>query len=195
MLLSAPPSAAKHLQLCKSIHQLLTETPSLILHHTLQSSHLILHPKALQANPHIPAHIPPTSSELLATLRERITRFRNLSPSSTRVAQLKEPDGNLYEFLEGVLLRSIGSSRSATVEGMAIYDMRQGAGWEDVAEGGEAGEGEGDGAGGDVDEEVIDGREGVDDDQSERREFRPDFPVKECAVDPGQDLLIVTEVE
>jgi hypothetical protein len=171
----------------------LTETPSLILHHTLQSSHLILHPKALQANPHIPAHIPPTSSDLLATLRERITRFRNLTPSSTRVAELKEPDGNLYEFLEGVLLRSIGSSRSATVEGLAIYDMRHGAGWEDVTEG--AGANDGDTDGGEVDEEIIDGREGVDDDQSERKEYRPEFPVKECAIDPGQDLLVVTEVE
>lgn len=92
-------------------------------------------------------------------------------------------------------MRSIGSSRNGAIKGLAIYDMRNGSGWEDVpADGMDAGNVTDDGEADDG-PVIIDARQGVDDDQSERREYTPNFPISEIAVDPGQDLLIVTEVE
>jgi hypothetical protein len=88
---------------------------------------------------------PLTSAEMLATLSDRLDRFASLRPLGSSSVKLEDRKGSLYEYLEGVLLRSI-SVDGARSHQMAVYDLRDlvadpaGAAAETEAE--EAGEGE-----------------------------------------------------
>ena len=115
------------------------------------------------------------------------------------MVQFKEEEGNLYEYLEGVLMRGIKpwfvGPRTAVSREVAFYDLRQLGEWEDepisesVEQGGEDG-----GNGVIVEEESV---EEVDEEQlgrDIRRSKKFDFAISEFAVDPGQDLLVLVEV-
>jgi hypothetical protein len=170
----------------------LTTNANLQLHYTLQCHSLSLNPNVFVASSNINL-IPPSPAKLLGDLRERITRFHNFTPKSRQTIPFGEPEGRLYEFLEGVLLRGVaptGSGAAATrvlPKEVAVYDLRRVNEWEDVTTeiGTEAGDG------GATEDTVVDEEE-VEDPVRVVKSF--DFEVAEFAVDPGQDLLVVVEV-
>lgn len=93
----------------------------------------------MQIPPSVLASTP--ASTLLSTLRERVTRFRNISPSSTYIVELEADEGRLYEYLEGVLLRGSGipqrpqtGRRSATPlpSAVTVYDLTVEKEWETI---------------------------------------------------------------
>jgi hypothetical protein len=105
--------------------------------------------------------------------------------------EFEEPEGRLYEYLEGILLRGISKFGRGLPREIAIYDLRKIGEWEDVSDAptprptsSEAGEEE--------DDEIGDGEEGEV--SGIRHVKKYDFVVAEFAVDPGMDLLVVTEV-
>jgi hypothetical protein len=129
----------------------------------------------------------------LSTLRERLKGWREFKPRSETTYELSEPEGRLYEYLEGVLLRGVGDRASQPRE-VAVYDLRKVGEWVDE-EGEEEGEaqreGEGIEAGSGVRSRVeLENEEDVD----IRRSKRFGFQVGEFAVDPGLDLLVLIEV-
>lgn len=117
-----------------------------------------------------------TSGALLSKLRERLTRFRNLTPSSTSHIHLGENESRLYEYLEGVLLRSVSVRRSTQ---LAVYDLRKETEWEDTAD------------------TIAGDEEAIEDADLDAMEVRTvltfPFNISEMAVDPGQDLLVIAE--
>ncbi|KAL7425252.1 hypothetical protein Q5752_000940 [Cryptotrichosporon argae] len=121
---------ARCFRLCRALHDLLASSSLLNLQQTLALNHLLLNPRALLP-PADPALAPPSSAALLSALRERLTRARNLAPRAARVVRFSEPDGRLYEYLEGVLLRGV-EEPSGAVHELAVYDLRQADEWEDV---------------------------------------------------------------
>jgi len=99
-----------------------------------------------------------------------------------------EPEGRLYEYLEGTLMRGVGGSRSLPRE-VAFYDLSKVGEWEDLGEG----------SADMVVDEVIDETDGqgINKDEEKdgvRRTKRFGFEVAEFAVDPGMDLLVLVEV-
>lgn len=175
----------------------MTTNANLQLHYTLQCHSLTLNPNVFVASPNINL-IPPAPAKLLADLRERITRFHNFTPKSRQTIPFGEPEGRLYEFLEGVLLRGVaptGSGAAATrvlPREVAVYDLRRVNEWEDIST--ETGT---DAAGEPSGQAVEDAMEAEDEEEVEDpvRAVKPyDFEVAEFAVDPGQDLLVVAEV-
>ncbi|ORY34688.1 hypothetical protein BCR39DRAFT_462572 [Naematelia encephala] len=201
-------SLTRSYRLCKSLNELLTGSTDLSLQHTLQTSSLILNPLSRLPDPSNPKHNPTTKYELLSTLRERLTRFRNLAPKRMEKFDVNEPEGNLYEYLEGVLMRSVGGGRRGGRIG--FWDLRrvgEDSEWEDVHGGinevdgggegeevgegglGEGGVGVGDGVG---DLGLGEGQQEIEDRVKRVKSFG--FDVAEFAVDPGQDLLVLVEV-
>jgi hypothetical protein len=170
--------------------------------YTLQCQSLTMNHHALVPSSNINL-VPPTPARLLNDLRERITRFHNFTPKSRQTIPFGEPEGRLYEFLEGVLLRGVNprgvTGSRALPRDVAVYDLRRLGDWEDIPSGeGSAGDSmdveEVGGGVGDKDEEgsVVDGD--TVDGETVRTIKRFDFEVAEFAVDPGQDLLVVVEV-
>lgn len=77
-----------------------------------------------------------------------MTRFRNISPSSSYLVELEADEGRLYEYLEGVLLRGSGipqrsqaGRRSSTPlpSAVTVYDLTVEKEWETIEVGNEAG--------------------------------------------------------
>lgn len=191
-------------QLCKRIHESLSSSSPIQLHHALMCNSLTLNPLALAppSNAHAPVA---TSASVLSVLRERITRLRHFRPKTTNEIPFEEAEGRLYEYLEGILLRGISPTRRSLPREMAVYDLRKVSEWEDMADaessipGGSVNGNEGIHA---REEDIEDGTviingdldEDEEEDEKVRRTHRFDFELSEFAVDPGQDLLVVTEV-
>ena len=179
----------------------MTTNANLQLHYTLQCHSLSLNPNVFVASSNINL-IPPAPAKLLGDLRERITRFHNFTPKSRQTIPFGEPEGRLYEFLEGILLRGVaptGSGLAATrvlPKDVAVYDLRRLNEWEDVETETSPGTGPEGGVVGLRGEEVVIDNEG--DAEAEDDPVRTvkafDFEIAEFAVDPGQDLLVVVEV-
>jgi hypothetical protein len=93
----------------------------------------------------------------------------------------------LYEYLEGILMRGVVRGGRELPREIAFYDIRKVGEWEDVADGATS-----------VPTESVEGSdEGTEDGAEEagiRKTKKFDFDVAEFAVDPGQDLLVLTEV-
>lgn len=165
------------------------------LRNLLQTSSLILNPNALlpdAVNPHL---VPPSKAQLLDTLRERLTRFRSFSPKSEETVKFQEYEGRLYEFLEGVLVRSVPIPYSRQIGNeIGVYEFGKMGEWEDVKN--KLGDGR-DGGGKDRDEddamdEIID----IEEDEefgNIRRTHKFGFQMLDFAFDPGQDLFVVAE--
>jgi len=126
---------------------------------------------------------------MLATVRERLTRFRNFVSKSTNEIEFRENEGNLYEYLEGLLIRGVNpvvvGNRLVSKE-LAVYDLRKLAEWEDDPDA-------------PVDENVEPEEDVEETTESEagqdiRTAKRFNFEISEFAVDPGQDLLVIVEV-
>ena len=149
---------------------------------------------------------------MLSTLRERVTRFRNFNPRQTTPIEFAEPEANLYEYLEGVLLRGVTRrnarlTRTLRPTEVAVYDIRKLSEWEDepVDKGVNSRSGDGDenGARGGIvgnedgeGEEIEKVEETTESEAGEalRTSKKFDFEVAEFAVDPGMDLLVLVEV-
>ncbi|KAL1412093.1 hypothetical protein Q8F55_003090 [Vanrija albida] len=197
-------------RLCKRIHEVLADSAAVSLQVTLLANKLSINPNATRARPDLLAQRPLTSAEMLATLRDRLERFRTVSPASWSVVRLKEGEGSLYEYLEGVLLRT-KDGRGRKSNELAVYDLRAA----DTSMAQKAGRGEADQteekkpAEEEEEEcEIVDHDEALADadgwtdvesvaanELDVRREHRFRFPIYEVAVDPGQDLLILVEVQ
>lgn len=115
---------------------------------------------------------------------------------------MKEPEGRLYEYLEGILLRGVDGSRGASIRlprELAVYDLRKLGEWEDEHE--EEDEEdmgvEGDASGGAQaeDEEEHDVVDEEDLASTLRTCKKFNFTISEFAVDPGQDLLVLVEIK
>jgi hypothetical protein len=126
------------LQINRAFNNFITTNTALLLHATL-------HKYALQIPPSVLASTP--AATLLSTLRERVTRFRTLSPASSYLVDLEADEGRLYEYLEGVLLRGSGipqrapGRRGATPlpSAVTVYDLTVEKEWETIEVSNEAG--------------------------------------------------------
>lgn len=176
-------------QLCKELNEFLTMSSAISLHHTLLSNSLLLNPNSLIV-PDNPNLAPPSSASMLSTVRERLTRFRNFVSKSTNDIEFRENEGNLYEYLEGLLIRGVNpvvvGNRLVSKE-LAIYDLRKLAEWEDDPDADPA------------DAEVAEEEDVEETTESEagkdiRTAKRFDYEISEFAVDPGQDLLVIVEI-
>ena len=190
--------ASADLQLCKDLNTFLIGSSPINLHLTLQQNSLLLNPAALLA-PSNPDLKPPTSASLLSTLRERLTKFRNFTPKATNSVEFKEAEGNLYEYLEGVLVRGVEPwlrGGRMVNDKVAVYDLRKLSEWEDeevIDSDGGAGSVTGSGTPNADEEEVVDTTESeVGEEMRTLHKFN--FEIAEIAVDPGQDLLVIVEV-
>ncbi|EIW71369.1 hypothetical protein TREMEDRAFT_27933 [Tremella mesenterica DSM 1558] len=192
-------SLTKCHRLCKRLLDLLSTNSSVRLHHTLLCNSLILNPNVFRPTQNL-HHVPPSTAYLLDTLRERVTRFRTLASKNRNRLEFAEPEGRLYEYLEGVLLRGVGGSRGSLPTEIAVYDLRKLDEWEDqletnglVSDGNEIGMNGGNRGSrtrtgmrlGEEQEEEI---EGI------RTTHKFPFEIAEFSVDPGSDLLVVVEL-
>ncbi|CAK9784540.1 hypothetical protein CC85DRAFT_283040 [Cutaneotrichosporon oleaginosum] len=172
-------------RLCKELHAFLTQSAAINLRHTLLANSLHLNPFAMQANPNMPRQMPLTSAKILAHLRETLTRFRNVAPKSTSTVRFREPSGSLYEYLEGVLLRTSRdpaaplSSKSRTLH---VYDLRRIDEWEDTEDATDA------------DAEVFETSSDSPMEGDFKTQHTFDFTIREVATDPTQDLLIIVSL-
>ena len=166
----------------------MTSSSAISLHHTLITNSLLLNPNSLVV-PDNPNLAPPSSASMLATVRERLTRFRNFVSKSTNEIEFREDEGNLYEYLEGLLIRGVNpqiiGNRLVSKE-LAIYDLRKLAEWEDDPDATPAE--------GSADEEEVEETTESEAGQDCRTAKRFDYEVSEFAVDPGQDLLVTVEL-
>ncbi|ORX37649.1 hypothetical protein BD324DRAFT_579245 [Kockovaella imperatae] len=201
-------SLSKCYRINKYLNTLLSENSTISLHYTLMCNNLLLNSDALRPSIKYPNYAPSSSAQLLSTLRERLTRLRNFTPKSETDFSLVEPEGRLYEYLEGHLVRSTAGERALSGN-IAFYDLNKLDDWEDVEEV-------------EVEEMVQtspstsrrEGREQpitaeasedstpllMDDPEKElgeniRRLKDFGFDVAEFAIDPGQDLLVLVEVK
>ena len=97
--------------------------------------------------------------------------------------KFQEPEGRLYEYLDGVLLRGVGRNQRSPRE-LAVYDLRKLGQWEDAL-------------GSKHDSNNFENAEPEDEDtiDSEVRTKKMfNFDISEFAVDPGLDLLVLVEV-
>ncbi|BEJ12414.1 hypothetical protein CspHIS471_0208740 [Cutaneotrichosporon sp. HIS471] len=172
-------------RLCKELHDFLTNSAAINLRHTLLANSLHLNPFSIVANPNVPRQMPLTSAKILAHLRETLTRFRNVAPKSTTNVRFREPSGSLYEYLEGVLLRTTrvpGGSPRTKSRSLHVYDLRMIDEWEDT-------------------EDAMDDEDEVFETNSDspmegdfKTQHTFDFKIREVATDPTQDLLVVVSV-
>ncbi|KAK4688537.1 DNA cross-link repair 1A protein, partial [Tremellales sp. Uapishka_1] len=172
-------------KISKSINAHMVATPVISLHHLLMANSLLLNPLATKTTSNI-RQVPPSSSKLLSTLQERLTRFRNFRPRQTNSFTFHEPSGRLYEYLEGILMRGVGDRLSLPSE-VAIYDLRKIDEWEDLEEKVEEAGGDGDE---DEDEEITESEA----EKGLKTTKRFGFQIADFAVDPGMDLLILVEI-
>ncbi|WVO17172.1 hypothetical protein L204_104864 [Cryptococcus depauperatus] len=173
-------------RVCKKINNFLSNNSSMKLHNLLQTSSLLLNPNILKPNPNHPLVNPPSKSRLLDTLRERLTRFRNCTPKVEGTVSFEEQEGRLYEYLEGVLVRSLSTPDRRTGREVAVYDFRKFGEWEDVASGEDR-------QNDDCEEDEVMDVTGTDEFGSIRRSHQFNFEMLDFAFDPGQDLFIVAE--
>lgn len=125
-------------QINRAFNNFITTNTALLLHATL-------HKYALQIPPSVLAST--SAATLLSTLRERVTRFRTISPASSYLVDLEADEGRLYEYLEGVLLRGSGipqrapGRRGATPlpSAVTVYDLTVEKEWETIEVSNEAG--------------------------------------------------------
>lgn len=161
----------------------MTDSAAVNLRHTLLANSLWANPLATVANPAVPQQMPLNSAGMLAALRERLTRFRNLSPKATSKIDFEERSGTLYEYIEGVLLRTAGSGFRSRSRKLIVYDLRKSNDWQDEE-------------GSDIEtedaDEVLETTDEVTDDVRSDHTFK--FEIAELAVDPGQDLLILVSL-
>lgn len=190
--------------MCRPINDLLETNTELKLHYTLLCHSLTLNPNALVPSSNINIQ-PPKPGKLLDELRERVTRFTNFTPKAIHELQFQEPDGRLYEYLEGVLLRGVTprgeNSRRSLPKEIAVYDFRRLGDWEDVpGTTQEVAGGDIAGSSGQLQAvtETTHSHEGEEEEEDEGEEVRTirklDFRITDFAVDPGQDLLVVIEM-
>ena len=163
---------------------MLTTNSVISLHHLLLCNALRLNPAVDQTSLNS-LHAPLSSAHLLATLRERLTRFRNFIPRQQSSLET-ESGGALYEYLEGILLRGRGMGRDSSRE-LAVYDVRKLGEWEDTPLE------ETFGTGSNASEEIEETTES-EAAKGLRTTKRFDFEISEFAVDPGADLLVLVEV-
>ncbi|GFZ49682.1 hypothetical protein JCM24511_07084 [Saitozyma sp. JCM 24511] len=181
-------------RLCKPLHSVLSDNSKIALHHLLQTSSLRLNPHALlpPSDPHRHA---PSSAELLSSLRDKLDRWASFSPRSEASYELKEPEGRLYEYLEGILLRGVGDRTSLPRE-VAVYDLSKVEEWENIGSDEEQeGEQHVEETSPEViqeEEDAVDLRENHEADVRTSKKFS--FQVAEFAVDKGLDLLVLVEV-
>ena len=162
-------------------------------------NNLVLNPHAIRVSSDNPTYIPPSSVQLLSTLRERLTRFQNFTPKSETEFYLAEQEGRLYEYLEGHLMRSVGSEHTYSSR-IAFYDLNKLDDWEDVdddtAHEVEASASTSAGGAERTDGPQSEAQVDVEKDLGEsiRRFKNFGFHVNEFAIDPGQDLLVLVEM-
>lgn len=157
------------------------------LRQTLLANSLRANPLATVANPDVPEQMPLTSSQMLAALRERLTRFRNFAPKATSRVVFEERSGSLYEYIEGVLLRTRAAGfRAGRSRRLVTYDLRKADDWVDEERGEDVQVEEGD--------DVLETAGDVLITDDVRAEFTLPFEVQELAVDPGQDLLVLVSL-
>lgn len=128
-----------------------------------------------------------SSSQMLAALRERLTRFHNLTPKAKSKIEFEERSGSLYEYIEGVLLRTarVGSGFASVRQRsrkLIVYDLRKSDDWEDD---------DGSDVEIDDDDEVLETSDEAPMTGDVRSEHTFQFDIMELAVDPGQDLLVL----
>lgn len=172
-------------RLCKDLHNFLTDSAAINLRHTLLANSLHLNPYSIIANPNVPRQMPLTSAAILAHLRETLTRFRNVAPKNTANVRFNEPSGSLYEYLEGVLLRTTrvpGAPSRTKSRTLHVYDLRMVDEWEDTEDAMED------------DDEVFETNSESPMEGDFKTEHTFDFKIREIATDPTQDLLIVVSV-
>lgn len=184
--------------MCKTFNSLLSQVP-LQLHFELRAA-------SLSAPSHVREQT--AASSLLNTLRERQKRFRNFDPSLTYRVSLDKDEGRLYEYLEGVLAHGNGlpniedemddgmddalafllGRRRRQPTGATIYDLHGSSGdWESV-QGDVEEEGE-------VEEIRYDEDEDNDIEYFAKRRWNSGEPLKDFAMDPGQDLFVAAEMQ
>lgn len=176
------------------MHSVLSDNSKIALHHLLQTSSLRLNPHALlpPSDPHRHA---PSSAELLSSLRDKLDRWASFRPRSEASYELKEPEGRLYEYLEGILLRGVGDRTSLPRE-VAVYDLSKVEEWENIGsdeeQEGEQHVEETSPEAIQEEEDAVDLRENHEADVRTSKKFS--FQVAEFAVDKGLDLLVLVEV-
>lgn len=167
----------------------MSESAAVNLRHTLLANSLRANPAATVANPDVPEQMPLNSSQMLAALRERLTRFHNLTPKARSRIDFVERSGSLYEYIEGVLLRTGNVGRrnflprqSVRSHKLVVYDLRKADEWEDEV-------------GSDVEldeaDEILETTTEAPMTGDVRSEHTFRFEIMELAVDPGQDLLVL----
>lgn len=130
-------STSLNVQINKAVNEYMTSSASINVYQETLACSLKLNPEATIARKDMPYQMPLTSAEMLSTIRERITRFANLKPKSVTEIPLTRDEGRLYEYLEGVLLRSVGGDDDDAPRygrEMVVYDLRAGDEWDDVEE-------------------------------------------------------------
>lgn len=178
--------------------------------------HFDLRAASLSAPSHVREQT--TASTLLNTLRERQRRFRTFDPSLTYRVSLDKDEGRLYEYLEGVLAHGNGlphiedemddgmddalafllGRRRRLPTGATIYDLHGSAGdWESVHGDDETEAAAG--VNGEDTEEVEEIRYDEDEDNDieyfAKRRWNSGEPLKDFAMDPGQDLFVAAEMQ
>lgn len=148
-----------------------------------------------------------SAKALLSTLRERQTRFRNLTPSRSYHVDLEPDEGRLYEYLEGTLLRGNGlaANRSPFANrlpsGTTLYDFTGSGEWEtygqseiDLDEDTPGLEQRMDEDSNEVQPEVVRATETDATELYQKRKWASPFEVKDITMDPGQDLFVAAQV-
>nr|XP_018260252.1 uncharacterized protein I303_07169 [Kwoniella dejecticola CBS 10117]OBR82410.1 hypothetical protein I303_07169 [Kwoniella dejecticola CBS 10117] len=126
-------------RVCKRLNDLLNTSVPISLSYTLQCNSLRLNPYALLPSNRNANQIPPSKAQLLSTLRDRLSGFRNFEAKSKNSAKFREAEGRLYEYLEGVLLRNVPPPDDPLRLGraigreVAVYELAKGNEWEDVS--------------------------------------------------------------
>ncbi|ODN95277.1 hypothetical protein L198_04668 [Cryptococcus wingfieldii CBS 7118] len=178
-------------RVCSQINDFLSGNASMKLQNLLQTASLHLNPNALKPNTSNPHLVPPSRAFLLDQLRERLTRFRTFEHKEPETVKFEEREGRLYEFLEGILMRSIPPPDAnpwtrAIGREMGVYEFDKMREWEDVKDGDEQDDSSV------VESDVVDVEE-----QEEYGQFRRvtklDFDMLDFTFDPGQDLFVAAQ--
>ncbi|WVQ75585.1 hypothetical protein IAR50_005213 [Cryptococcus sp. DSM 104548] len=179
-------------RVCSQINDFLNGNASMKLQNLLQTASLLLNPNALKPNTSNPRLVPPSRASLLDQLRERLTRFRTFDHKKPDIIKFEEREGRLYEFLEGVLMRSIPPpdaspwSRAIGRE-MGVYEFDRVKEWEDLQDADEQDDTSV------VETDVVDVEEHEEYGQF-RRVANLDFEMLDFTFDPGQDLFVAAQL-
>ena len=164
--------------------------------------------------PNRPNLLPPSPAQLLEMLQKRLDRMGRFEPRKSTIVRLKEDEGRLYEYIEGILLRGTGGGNGnlSLPQEMAAYDLRKLGDWEDEVDGEEGKGGDlvdvGNASGtepdasagpGEIAEDAAGEQEEIVDEEDLAYTLRTTkkfgFEIAEFAVDPGQDLLVVVQIQ